>query len=100
MKIRTKKDAEELLNKMPNKDDSWGSQPNCIVIPNDPDIAMMNGGSTKICKNGDDLSQYSWGQNWRDQGHSSISKKKAIDKIYRNRKKVSEFLDMEERGLN
>jgi hypothetical protein len=83
--IKSKDDAEYLLNSMLKKD---GDE----VCFEDNTISMINGGTTCIKKKGSKYTEFSFGQNWRDQVSEERTKKKMIDKIFKNRKNINKYI--------
>lgn len=77
--------TENLLNKI---DDNL-----LVVLINDPEICMINGGQTEYAKDKEGYYNFSWGSGWRDQVRTYISKDKMIEYLERAIKSVEQSYD-------
>jgi len=86
MIIKSKYDAELFLKELEKSEEEY-----CIY--DDVDICMLSGGNTTLYLEGygDDIEYYTYssGPNWWDQERTQLSRKKVIEKIWRNRKNIN-----------
>jgi hypothetical protein len=75
--IKTKKDADELLDKMVIENNNF----------NFYDLKAR--GTTSISLKNGQYKIFSWGNNWEDQDYTKITKEDAIEYIYYSRKSIN-----------
>jgi len=97
-KIRSLNDCKQILSDMlffVESIEQYEQYPAELIINNDIDICMVNGGSTRVRKMEENLFElYSSGPNWWDQEPHFKDLEYITRKLYRNRKSLNKSIQL------